>query len=274
MEDKKLVINANDFGKSKIINKSVLFAYHNGFLTAASLCVNGNAFDTAVNEIIPECPNLSIGISLNISDGYSLTKAPLLTNLKSEFRNSFLKIFIKSFNDEFMKQLEFEFRTQIETVMNYTKVSFITSQNDIHAIPKIFELTAKLAKEYNIPFIETHCEEIYFVQSLKSYLNLNFPINFVKTLILNFFTEKNKKYLEKTELRTNDNIISNEYRNLMNNSTFEYGLSVIKKSSLTQIDIVPKNTVKSGYFVDLSKELKDKITRMGFEITSYKKEYE
>ena len=82
MVEKKFILNADDFGMSKAFNRAVLDGYHNGFLTSASLCANGKAFNAAVNEIIPECPNLGLGVHLNIIEGRSLTKAPLLTNKK------------------------------------------------------------------------------------------------------------------------------------------------------------------------------------------------
>ena len=56
MGNKKFILNADDFGMSKAFNRAVLEGYHNGFLTSASLCANGKAFNAAVNEIIPECP--------------------------------------------------------------------------------------------------------------------------------------------------------------------------------------------------------------------------
>ena len=40
--------------------------YVNGFLSSASLCANGDAFDNAVNDVLPDCPNLSVGVHLNI----------------------------------------------------------------------------------------------------------------------------------------------------------------------------------------------------------------
>lgn len=76
---------------SKAFNRAVLDGYHNGFLTSASLCANGKAFNAAVNEIIPECPNLGIGVHLNIIEGRSLTKAPMLTNKRGKFNKGFFR---------------------------------------------------------------------------------------------------------------------------------------------------------------------------------------
>ena len=94
---------------SKPFNRAVLHGYHNGFLSSASLCANGKAFNAAVNEIIPECPNLGIGVHLNIIEGRSLTKASLLTNRKGKFNNGFLSLWIKSHNPIFLIKLKMNF---------------------------------------------------------------------------------------------------------------------------------------------------------------------
>ncbi len=280
MVDKKFILNSDDFGMSKAFNRAVLDGYHNGFLTSASLCANGKAFNAAVNEIIPECPNLGLGVHLNIIEGRSLTKAPLLTNKKGKFNNGFLSILLKSHDESFLNQVEFEFRTQIETVMNYAKVDHIDSHVHTHSIPNLFKITAKLAKEYNIPYIRTQYEEMYFVPSIRKHLNLKYPPNILKILLLNYFTSINKKVVEEYDLKTNDNLIGVGYTGLMDDMTIEYGLRAIEDSHITEALIHPchyatsnKNQHYTEFLITQNKALKDKIARLGFEITNYKKEY-
>ena len=280
MVEKKFILNADDFGMSKAFNRAVLDGYHNGFLTSASLCANGKAFNAAVNEIIPECPNLGLGVHLNIIEGRSLTKAPLLTNKRGKFNNGFLSILLKSHDESFLNQVEFEFRTQIETVMNYAKVDHIDSHVHTHSIPNLFKITAKLAKEYNIPYIRTQYEEMYFVPSIRKHLNLKYSPNILKILLLNYFTSINKKVVEEYGLKTNDNLIGVGYTGLMDDLTIEYGLRAIEDSHITEALIHPchyatsnKNQHYTEFLITQNKALKDKIARLGFEITNYKKEY-
>lgn len=278
MVNKKFILNADDFGMSKAHNRAVLDGYHNGFLTSASLCANGKAFNAAVNEIIPECPNLGIGIHLNIIEGRSLTKAPLLTNKRGKFNKNYFQLM--SNDTKFLEQVEFEFRTQIETVMNYTKVDHIDSHVHTHAIPNIFKITAKLAKEYNIPYIRTQYEELYFVPSVKKHLNLKYPPNILKILLLNYFTKQNKKVVEEYGLKTNDYLLGVGYTGLMDSAAIEYGLKALDEDCIAEALIHPcnyavskKNQHYTEFLITQNKALKDKINRLGFEITNYKKEY-
>lgn len=279
MSEKKFILNADDFGMSKAFNRAVLDGYNNGFLTSASICANGKAFNAAVNEILPECPNLGIGVHLNIIEGRSLTKAPLLTNKRGKFNNGFLQLLLKSNNKEFLNQVEYEFRTQIETVMNYTKIDHIDSHVHTHAIPNLFKITAKLAKEYDIPYIRTQYEDLYFVPSIKKHINIKYPINIIKIILLNSFTMKNKKIAKEYSLNTNDFLLGVGYTGMMDNLTIEYGLKALEESCIAEALIHPcnytrptKNQHFTEFLITQNKELEDKIKRLGFEITNYKKE--
>ena len=277
MENKKFILNADDFGMSKAFNRAVLEGYHNGFLTSASVCANGKAFNVAVNEIIPECPNLGIGVHLNIIEGRSLTKVPLLTNKKGKFNNGYLQLILKSNNPKFLEQVEFEFRTQIETIMNYTKVDHIDSHVHTHAIPNIFKITAKLAKEYNIPCIRTQSEEMYFVPSLKKHLSLKYPPNILKIILLNHFTTINKPVAKEYGLITNDYLLGVGYTGMMDDMTIEYGLKALENGNcLAEALIHPcdykiskRNHHYTEFLITQNKDLKDKILRLGFELTNY-----
>ena len=277
MVSKKFILNADDFGMSKAFNRAVLDGYHRGFLTSASLCANGKAFNAAVNEIIPECPNLGIGVHLNIIEGRSLTKAPMLTNKKGKFNKGYGQLMLMSNDPKFLEQVEFEFRTQIETVMNYTKVDHIDSHVHTHAIPNIFKIVARLAKEYNI---RTQHEEMYFVPSLKKHCNFKYPPNILKILLLNYFTSKNLQVAKEYGLLTNDFLIGVGYTGLMDNLTIEYGLKALEGDCVAEALIHPchyatsnKNQHYTEFLITQNKELKDKISRLGFELTNYKKEY-
>lgn len=282
MSNKKFILNADDFGLSNAFNMAVLEGYNNGFLTSASICANGEAFDSAVNEIIPECPQLGIGVHLNIIEGHALqnfTKTSLLTDLEGKFKNGYLKMIYSANNQNFLEQVELEFRTQIEKVLSYTKVDHLDSHVHVHAIPKIFELTCKLAKEYNINQVRTQYENFYLIPEVKKHLNINYPVNILKVALLNFFTTKNKQVIKDYGLKTNDYLIGVGYTGMMNDKTLEFGLAAIKEDAVVEALIHPcqfsdaklqTNQHQIEFNITQNKDLKDKIQRLGFEIGNYR----
>lgn len=275
---KKFILNADDFGMSEDFNRAVLCGCNDGFLRSASICANGPAFNSAINEILPECQNLGLGIHLNIIEGKSLTCFNSITDNSGKFNCGYLRLIKKSGDKDFLKELEKEFRAQIEKVLNCSPVEHIDSHVHTHAIPPIFKLTCKLAKEYNIPFVRTQHEEFYAVPEFKKHLNLKYPPNIIKILLLNYFTAQNKKAINEYELRTNDYLIGVGYTGMMDAQTLEYGLRAVEeKNSVTEALIHPcsylskrKNSHTTEFAITQNKMLQDTIYRLGFEITNYK----
>ena len=274
---KYFILNADDFGMNKDYNKAVLEGYNNGFLGSASLCANGEAFMPAVNYIMPECPNLSVGVHLNIIEGKSLTNCPLLTDKNGNFNRGYLYFILNQYNKEFMKQVEAEFRAQIEKIKNCTEISHIDSHVHTHAIPNIFKLAAKLAKEYEIPYIRTQFEKFYLVPNCKKHLNLAYPINIIKIILLNIFTILNRQVVKDLGLKTNKYLIGVGYTGMMDSQTLDYGLKVINEDCLTESLIHPclystgvKDSHTTEFSIAVDKTLEDSIRRMGFEITNFK----
>lgn len=86
----RLIVNADDFGRSADINRAVIQAHREGILTSASLMVNEPAFAEAV-ELARAHPNLAVGLHLTLVLGHSTlaaTDIPDLVNERREFSSA------------------------------------------------------------------------------------------------------------------------------------------------------------------------------------------
>lgn len=279
MSNKKFILNADDFGMNQDFNRAVLEGYNFGFLRNASICANGDAFESAINEILPECQELGLAVHLNIIEGKSLTHNEYLSNNKGNFKRGYLWFMLNCRRKEVLKEIEKEFRAQIEKVQKAAKVSHIDSHVHVHAIPEIFRLTARLAKEYNIPYIRTQGEEFYMVPNSKKNYTPAFFINIIKIILLNSFTKRNKKTAEEFGLKTNDYLIGVGYTGMMDSKAVEHGLKALEtdKEITAECLIHPcryKNTKLDSHSTEFEittdNMLKDTIYRMGYEIISLK----
>lgn len=278
---KKFVLNADDFGLCKAINRAVLESYQSGLLKSTSLAANGEAFEEAVNDILPKCPELGVGIHLNVVEGLPLcTDLTTLVNSDGKFNNSYIQLLIKAYNPkekEFFEELEREFRRQIEKVMSRTKVTHIDSHVHIHSIPKIFDLVCRLAKEYGIKQVRTQFEKPYIIPDIKKHLSLTYPLNILKTIILGFFTIFNEATIHKYELKTNDYLIGVLYTSMMDALTVSYGVMAVKYDNVMVEALIHPSRYEDGtvnnrfdeFLLTKNKKLKEKIERLGFEITNY-----
>lgn len=87
---RRLVVNADDFGRSTSINQAVLRAHQEGILTTASLMVNEPACSQAV-ALAKQNPGLGVGLHLSLLCGHSALpagKIPGLVNARNEFTNN------------------------------------------------------------------------------------------------------------------------------------------------------------------------------------------
>ena len=86
---RRLIVNADDFGRSHSINQAVIRAHHEGILTSASLMVNEPACEEAVT-LAKANPKLGIGLHLTLLCGHSALppeKTPGLVDAQQEFSN-------------------------------------------------------------------------------------------------------------------------------------------------------------------------------------------
>ena len=86
---RRLIVNADDFGRSAAINDAVVRAHREGVLTSASLMVNEAACDEAV-ALARENPRLGVGLHLTLVTGQSALppeRIPGLTDARGRFSN-------------------------------------------------------------------------------------------------------------------------------------------------------------------------------------------
>lgn len=232
--NRKIVLNADDFGLTKYHNMAVLKGYNNGVLAQASLMVNTESFSEAVEDVMQNCARLNLGLHLNIMEGKALTDCYLLTDKNGFFNKNYLYLMLNQYNKKLKEQIEKEFRAQIEKALQHgIKIDRLDSHVHTHAIPELFKITCKLAKEYGIGYVRTQFEKPYFV--FPDCINTKFPINLIKVALLDYFTLINRKTINEFNLKTNDNIIGVCYTGMMNRKTVLEG---IKKNSGSLVEIV------------------------------------
>ena len=114
---RRLIVNADDFGRSHSINEAVIRAHREGILTTASLMVNEPACSEAV-KLAKENSKLGVGLHLTLLMGRSaLTpeKIPGLVNARGEFSNYPIDVGVGYFfKPGLREQLRAEIHAQFE----------------------------------------------------------------------------------------------------------------------------------------------------------------
>lgn len=154
---KKVIINADDFGLTKGVNKAIIECYKKRIVTSASIMANGREFEDAV-ELFKENDGLDLGIHLSlIGEAPILARAeiPSLMNREGFLVENYFKFIKKYIAGEIDRnQIELELRAQIEKCLNVNlKLSHINSHQHLHIIPGILDTVTRLARYYGIPVI-------------------------------------------------------------------------------------------------------------------------
>lgn len=154
---KRLIVTADDFGRSIPVNEAVEDGHSNGILTAASLMVNEAAIDDAV-ERARRLPGLGVGLHVTLVDGIPALPAsqiPDLVGADGQFTLDLVRLGARIFlKRDVQRQVREEMRAQFEkfkaTGLPLAHVDF---HHHYHQHPTVFDLVLDLAVEYRAPGI-------------------------------------------------------------------------------------------------------------------------
>ncbi len=133
---RELVVNADDFGFTRDVNRGIIEAHQNGILTATTLMANGEAFDDAV-RLARENPSLDIGCHLVLvqSPGLPDTVSQLILKVRSMPVYDLLSAQVKKILDAGIVP------THLDT------------HKHTHLLPPVLDAVARISEEYKIPWV-------------------------------------------------------------------------------------------------------------------------
>mgnify|MGYP001560745460 CR=1 FL=1 len=245
---KKLIINADDLGYTKEINKAIIYAFKKGVVTSASIMANMPAFSDAV-KLCKKDPKLDIGIHLNITTGKPVLNPNEIKSLidsKGNFSltSTLIKLFLNRIN---LNEIEKEFDAQIKKVISANlKPTHLDSHHHlIHIFPGILNRTIKLMKMYNLKWIRVPDEKFY-----NSYYN----IQLLNKVGLSFFSIPVRKKLYKNNLKHTGNFFGLLHERNVSMKSFKKIIGLLSDKEVNELCCHP------GYenidYLNRKKELK------------------
>lgn len=141
---KRLIINADDFGFTRDVNDGIIHSHRNGVLTSTTLMANGDAFEDAVS-LAKRTPTLDVGCHLVLVQGRSLlTGHPYPRTLRAFVR--------ATARNEF--DIYAELHAQVKKIVAAgVQPTHLDSHKHTHIVPRVFRAVARLAAEFQIPYV-------------------------------------------------------------------------------------------------------------------------
>jgi predicted glycoside hydrolase/deacetylase ChbG (UPF0249 family) len=135
---KRLVVNADDFGFTRDVNRGIVEAHCDGILTATTLMATGAAFDDAV-RLARENPSLDIGIHL------VLVGEPPFPSTVAQLIRAVALGRIRIY-DELIAQV----RRVLDAGLQPTHLD---THKHTHLLPPVLDAVARIAEECKIPWV-------------------------------------------------------------------------------------------------------------------------
>lgn len=203
---KKLVINADDFGETEHINRSIIKCYTQGAVTDISFLAVGESFGHALG-LAKENGIKKAGIHLALTGGFKpVSPAQSVATLVGRdarfprnYRAFFTGYFFGAVNPA---EIHTEFKNQIGKIKaGGFEISHLDSHEHIHMAPGILRIALKLMKEEGIKRIRFPQEKFNL------FLKLTDPAACARNILLSFMCALSKKTLNTSGVGRNDNFL-------------------------------------------------------------------
>ena len=153
----KIIINADDCGKSVDVNEAINQAIEKGLITSTTVMANMDDLEGALALYRKWNGKISFGVHLNITEGHPLVPSPILLDTKFCIPKSdgmvFNKLhFLYRYPSKDLKiAVYLELKAQIERILDCgIKISHIDSHRHMHLGPFLLPIVCRVAKEYGI----------------------------------------------------------------------------------------------------------------------------
>src|SRR5262245_49119329 len=151
---RRLIVNADDFGISETVNEAVICAFTEGVLTSCSLMVTGAAFEHAV-RLAHAHPGLAVGIHLVTVRGRAVlptAEIPTLVDAAGNFAAHSIVAGLKYyFSPQARRELHRELSAQFEKfAATGLRLSHIDGHLHMHVHPVVFQAAVELGIRYGV----------------------------------------------------------------------------------------------------------------------------
>lgn len=194
---KSLIINADDIGISDAVNEAVKECYLAGVITGTSIMVCGERFLEACT-ILKNLSETEVGVHLTLTGRFrpAMPDTSTIRSLVSEegtFVSGYFEFATRYFSGRIRsKEMYRELKQQILKVKEEgLEVTHLDSHEHIHMFPRVLEITTKLAKEFNVPYIRLPLERAVILEKGFTFKD------FIRYTALNTFIRSSRKTFDR-----------------------------------------------------------------------------
>lgn len=278
---KKLIVNADDFGRTHKVSEGILKAHLDGIVTSTTVMMSmpGAAHD--LHRAITEAPRLGLGVHLAFTAGRPLLPPEWVTSLIDAHGHFHTQATILEDPDRIdLDELRAEFKAQISAFKNVTGhlPDHVDCHHFAHAHPHLFAVYHDIALELNVPM------RIPFPRreaDLADPVQMPGVASMVPEAMIQAAARENWRRLSEKPVRAPDHFIAGFYAD---NVSVEYLLSLLDRlpDGVTELMTHPGYSdetlaAESAYSAKREDEVavltdprvRQRLTSLGIELTTF-----
>jgi predicted glycoside hydrolase/deacetylase ChbG (UPF0249 family) len=140
-----LIVNADDFGFTRDVNRGIVEAHTRGILTATTLMANGGAFADAA-ALAREHPSLDVGCHLVLVQGDSVARRGV--RLPATLKELVQTLCVRR------KWVYDELRAQVDRIVTSGLApTHLDTHKHTHLVPSVLDAVCRVSQEFRIPWV-------------------------------------------------------------------------------------------------------------------------
>jgi len=197
----RLIVTADDFGLSKMVDEGILEAFERGVVRNTALLVNFPDFEESLNRLSGAKGGLEVGIHLNLTAGPPVSAAEQVPSLLTKDGGfpGLAAFFGRVARGRIAwSEVMQEWKAQIELgLRSGCRFTSVNSHQHIHMFPPLMRITLALARQYAIPSVRlSRFHRASMVRPLRP-----------KALVLVPFAQVARRMIRRENLYHNDFVI-------------------------------------------------------------------
>ncbi len=151
---RQLIVNADDFGRTRGVSAGILRAHLEGIVTSTTAMMNMPGVAADLHQAQSEAPRLGLGVHLNFTAGRPLLPPEWCASLVDERGHFLTQEAIAAAPDRVNPdELREELKSQVTTFKNAlgTLPDHLDAHHFIHLYPPFFEVYLDLADSFKLP---------------------------------------------------------------------------------------------------------------------------
>ena len=183
---KKLIVNADDYGRSPGVSRGILEAHARGIVTSTTVMINQPSVRAQFDEVLA-CPDLGVGLHLVFSAWRPILppeQVPSLVDGDGFFLGQH-DLWAQA-GEISTRQLRAEFTAQVERFTEWAGrlPDHLDCHQFVHLYPPFFQAYADLAQQYDLPLRVPFPPEADFRQAVSTLPYLEeFPLDHVRGMV-------------------------------------------------------------------------------------------